>query len=71
MKPSDRPYLSASLLKNSSEYYISQGNPLHRIIIKKGARILPLYALGKSYGYYEIIISTEKLKKHINHYVYK
>lgn len=71
MKFSDRPYLSASLLKKEAEDYISKGNHLHKIIIKKGAKIIPLFSLGEDYRQTEIIIETARLKNRIFYYLYK
>ena len=71
---SNRPYLSASFLKKVA-FQFSQNNfnNLHKIVIKKGTKIIPLYALNQLNNIadpeMEIIFDARKLRKVGDYYV--
>lgn len=75
MKYSDRPYLSASFLKRIARDRFSKfkGLNTHKIIIKKGAKIIPLCALNPGYGdpEAELIIDARRLKRKFRYYQYE
>ena len=69
MRLANRPYVSASFLKESALAYANEEESnLHKFIICKGAKVFPLRALHKDYGdgEAEIIIDTHCLKKRWN-----
>ena len=76
MKIKNRPYLSGTFLYDVGFNY-SNGNikNLHKIIVKKGARIIPLYPFNKLYNFadpeMEIILDSSRLTKKLNYYIYK
>lgn len=71
----NRPYISASLLLTTAKKYNNSRGVIgiHKILIKRDAKIFPLRALGRDYGdkEAEIIISTEKLKRRFCYYLYE
>lgn len=73
MKFKDRPFVSASLLEEIAlKYCHGRRRYLHKIIVKKGAKIIPLRAIDKDYGdgEAEVIIDTKRLKNKMCNYVY-
>lgn len=76
MKIKNRPYLSGTFLYDVGFNY-SNGNikNMHKIIVKKGARIIPLYPFNKLYNFadpeMEIILDSSRLTKKLNYYIYK
>lgn len=75
MRFNNRPYISASLLLSIAKEYNNKLGKIgvHKIIIKKNAKIFPLRALGKEYGDQEaeIIISSKELERRFGYYLYK
>lgn len=73
MNEPNRPYVSATLLKEVSIKYADGVKSVHKIVIKAGAKIFPLRALGKDYGdgEAEIIIETSRLTNKGFYYEYK
>ena len=71
----NRPYISASLLLSTAKKYNNKFGKIgvHKIIVKKEAKVFPLRALDKDYGDQEaeIIISSKKLKRRFGYYLYK
>lgn len=74
MKIKDRPYLSATYSKDIAVEQIADGDKskLHKIVLRKGCKIIPLRILNED-GYdgeKEIIINQSKLKYRLTHYEY-
>ena len=74
MRCKNRPFVSATFLKEVAEYY-SGNKPrnVHKIILKKGSKTFPLLLLGKEFGEREAetIIETSHLKRRIGYYIYE
>lgn len=72
MSFSNRPFVSASLLKRTAMRYGNGEHDVHKIVIKKGSKIFPLRALDKDYGdeEAEIIIATDCLHWNLLAYRY-
>lgn len=74
MKIQDRPYLSATFSKSIAINRFSNtlGTNIHKIVLKKGSKIIPLCILNTD-GLDpedELIIAQSKLQYHLTHYNY-
>lgn len=74
MNYNNRPYLSASFLKCIAKEKFANGSEFktHKIILKKGSKIIPLCAINSWHGdpEAELILDASCLRKHFGYYEY-
>lgn len=74
MRIKNRPYLSATFSKSIAVNRFSNtlGTNIHKIVLKKGSKIIPLRILNPDGldSEDELIIDQSKLRYHLTHYNY-